>query len=113
MAAATPSLSWEPSRTRAFVVSVTGLCKAPSPCADEFVKVLQARGVSQVRCLKDSAATRSAVEASFKSFVSACQDPDETLKRNTLDLLFTMTNPKNIHVVAAKMLDALRNTLDE
>jgi hypothetical protein len=76
-----------------------------------------------VRGCDDHQATRTSVRAlqinpkaaaEHQMIVIEClEDPDETLKRNTLDLLFTMTNPKNIHVVAAKMLDALRNTLDE
>ncbi|KAF4728497.1 AP-4 complex subunit epsilon-1, partial [Perkinsus olseni] len=44
--------------------------------------------------------------------VECLEDPDETLKRRTLDLLYRMTNPANVIVVCAKMLQNLRSSHD-
>lgn len=44
--------------------------------------------------------------------VDCLEDPDETLKRKTLDLLYKMTNPLNCTVVADKLLFHLRVGVD-
>ncbi|CAD7971328.1 unnamed protein product [Amoebophrya sp. A120] len=44
--------------------------------------------------------------------VDCLEDPDETLKRKTLDLLYKMTNPQNCTVVAEKLLFHLQTTQD-
>lgn len=41
------------------------------------------------------------------------EDPDETLKRKTLDLLFRMTNASNVVFVVDKLLSHLRQTTDD
>ncbi|CAE8719855.1 unnamed protein product [Polarella glacialis] len=45
--------------------------------------------------------------------VDCLEDPDETLKRKTLDLLFKMTNPQNVIVVADKLTFHLRTSVDQ
>ncbi|CEM22902.1 unnamed protein product [Vitrella brassicaformis CCMP3155] len=45
--------------------------------------------------------------------VDCLEDPDETLKRKTLDLLFKMTNPQNVTVVVEKLLFHLKASSDQ
>ena len=48
-----------------------------------------------------------------QSAVMDClEDPDETLQRKTLDLLYRMTNPVNVEFITEKLLDFLRGTTD-
>eukprot|EP00002_Diphylleia_rotans_P013246 TRINITY_DN2580_c0_g1_i14.p1 TRINITY_DN2580_c0_g1~~TRINITY_DN2580_c0_g1_i14.p1 ORF type:complete len:1005 (-),score=216.92 TRINITY_DN2580_c0_g1_i14:162-3176(-) len=44
--------------------------------------------------------------------IDSLEDPDETLKRKTLDLLFKMTNPSNVTFVVSRLVKHLRSTID-
>lgn len=44
--------------------------------------------------------------------IDCLEDPDETLKRKTLDLLYTMTNPVNVEFIAEKLLSFLEQGMD-
>jgi len=45
--------------------------------------------------------------------IDCLEDPDETLQRKTLALLFRMTNPVNIEFICEKLLSFLLSTSDE
>lgn len=44
--------------------------------------------------------------------VECLESKDETLKKQTLDLLFKMTNQDNIEVIVSKMLNSLHSSTD-
>lgn len=44
--------------------------------------------------------------------IDCLEDPDETLKRKTLDLLYRMTNPVNVEFISEKLTQFLRETSD-
>ena len=44
--------------------------------------------------------------------IDCLEDPDETLKRKTLELLFRMTNPNNAEAVVEKLLSFLEQAVD-
>ncbi|CCI10452.1 unnamed protein product [Albugo candida] len=44
--------------------------------------------------------------------IDCLEDPDETLKRRTLDLLYRMTNPVNVEFISDKLTQFLRETTD-
>ena len=44
--------------------------------------------------------------------IDCLEDPDETLKRKTLDLLYRMTNPVNVEFIIEKLTQFLRETND-
>lgn len=44
--------------------------------------------------------------------IDCLEDPDETLKRKTLDLLYRMTNPVNVEFICGKLTAFLRETSD-
>ncbi|KAL3152008.1 hypothetical protein ABBQ32_001127 [Trebouxia sp. C0010 RCD-2024] len=45
--------------------------------------------------------------------IDCLEDPDDMLKKKTLELLYKMTKPNNVEVIVDKMVDYLRNTSDE
>eukprot|EP00898_Chlorokybus_atmophyticus_P003775 jgi/Chlat1/4399/Chrsp29S04536 len=44
--------------------------------------------------------------------IDCLEDPDETLRRKTLNLLYQMTKPSNVEVIVEKMLTYMRGTSD-
>jgi AP-4 complex subunit epsilon-1 len=44
--------------------------------------------------------------------INCLEDPDESIQRKTLTLLYRMTNPKNVTVVAEKLVDYLKKSND-
>lgn len=45
--------------------------------------------------------------------IECLEDPDETLKHKTLDLLFRMTNPQNVEFIVEKLLHFLSQATDD
>lgn len=44
--------------------------------------------------------------------IDCLEDPDETLRYKTVDLLFSMCNPQNVIVIVGKLVKYLRSTVD-
>jgi len=71
------------------------------------LKYLGVTGLAQIVQVNASYATEHQMVV-----VDCLEDPDDTLKRKTLDLLYRMTNPKNIEVVVDKLTFHLRTSVD-
>lgn len=48
----------------------------------------------------------------FNCNIVPCQDPDDTLKRKTLDLLYKMTKSSNVEVIVERMISYMRTLSD-
>lgn len=71
------------------------------------LKYLGVTGLAQIVQVNASYATEHQMVV-----VDCLEDPDETLKRKTLDLLYRMTSPQNVEVVAEKLTSNLRTSVD-
>lgn len=71
------------------------------------LKYLGVTGLAQIVQVNASYATEHQMVV-----VDCLEDSDETLKRKTLDLLYRMTNPQNVEVVAEKLTSNLRTSVD-